>query len=54
VLRGEDMTSLYADLVNIGQYPSFLNIGQIERIAELMYDSGMILSAVEVQRLLVK
>ena len=54
VLRGEDMSSLYADLVNIGQYPSFLNVGQIERIAELMYDSGMIISPVEVQSLLVK
>ena len=54
VLRGEDMSLLYADLVNIGQYPSFLNVGQIERIAELMYDSGMIISPVEVQSLLVK
>jgi hypothetical protein len=48
------MSLLYADLVNIGQYPSFLNVGQIERIAELMYDSGMIISPVEVQSLLVK
>jgi hypothetical protein len=48
------MSSLYADLVNIGQYPSFLNVGQVERIAELMYDSGMIFSPVSVQSLLVK
>jgi NitT/TauT family transport system substrate-binding protein len=54
VLRGEDMSSLYADLVNIGQYPSFLNVGQVQRIADLMYDSGMIISPVSVQRLLVK
>jgi NitT/TauT family transport system substrate-binding protein len=54
VLRGESMTSQYADLVNIGQYPSFLNIGQVQRIADLMYDSGMIISPVSVQRLLVK
>lgn len=54
VLRGQDMNLLYADLVNIGQYPSFLNVGQVERIAELMYDSGMITRSVPVQSLLVK
>jgi NitT/TauT family transport system substrate-binding protein len=54
VLRGEDMSTLFADLVNIGQYPSFLNVGQIQRIADLMYDSGMITSPVSVQGLLVK
>jgi NitT/TauT family transport system substrate-binding protein len=54
VLRGQEMNSLYADLVNIGQYPSFLNVGQVQRIADLMYDSGMIVSPVSVQGLLVK
>jgi NitT/TauT family transport system substrate-binding protein len=54
VLRGEDMPTLYADLVNLGQYPSFLNVGQVQRIADLMYDSGMILNPVTVQSLLVK
>jgi NitT/TauT family transport system substrate-binding protein len=54
VLRGEDMSALFADLVNIGQYPSFLNVGQVQRIADLMYDSGMIVSPVSVQGLLVK
>jgi NitT/TauT family transport system substrate-binding protein len=54
VLRGEDMSTLFADLVNIGQYPSFLNVGQVQRIADLMYDSGMITSPVSVQSLLVK
>jgi NitT/TauT family transport system substrate-binding protein len=54
VLRGENMSSLYIDLFNIGEYPSFLNVGQIQRIAELMYDSGMIISPVSVQSLLVK
>jgi NitT/TauT family transport system substrate-binding protein len=54
VLRGEDMSTLFADLVNIGQYPSFLNVGQVQRIADLMYDSGMIISPVSVQSLLVK
>ena len=54
VLRGQEMSPLDADLVNIGQYPSFLNVGQVQRIADLMYDSGMIVSPVSVQGLLVK
>lgn len=53
VLHGEDMSRLVADLVNIGQYPTFLNAGQVQRIADLMYDSGMTTSLVQVQRLLV-
>jgi NitT/TauT family transport system substrate-binding protein len=54
VLRGEDMSPLYADLVNIGTYPAFLNVGQVQRIADLMYDSGMIVNPVQVDNLLVK
>jgi NitT/TauT family transport system substrate-binding protein len=54
VLRGENMSTLYADLVNIGQYPAFLNVGQVQRIADLMYDSGMIITPVSVQGLLAK
>ena len=54
VLRGEHMPSLDADLVNIGQYPTFLNVGQVQRIADLMYDSGMITSPVSVQSLVLK
>jgi NitT/TauT family transport system substrate-binding protein len=54
VLRGEGMKTLYTDLVNIGQYPAFLNVGQIQRIADLMYDSGVISTPVSVQGLLAK
>jgi NitT/TauT family transport system substrate-binding protein len=54
VLRGESMTPLDANLVNIGQYPAFLNVGQVQRIADLMYDSGMIATPVSVQGLLAK
>jgi NitT/TauT family transport system substrate-binding protein len=54
VLSGEHMTALYADLVNIGQYPTFLNVGQVQRVADLMYDSGMISTPVSVQSLLLK
>lgn len=54
VLREEHMTALDADLVNIGQYSTFLNVGQVQRIADLMYDSGMITNPVSVQRLLLR
>jgi NitT/TauT family transport system substrate-binding protein len=54
VLLGEHMSTLYADLVNIGQYPASTNVGQVQRIADLMYDSGMITAPVSVQSLLVK
>ncbi len=53
VLRGEHMTALEANLVNLGQYPTFLNVGQVQRIADLMYDTGMISAPVSVQGLLV-
>ncbi len=51
VLRSQNMSALDADLVNIGQYPAFLNVGQVQRIADLMYDSGMITTPVSVQSL---
>jgi NitT/TauT family transport system substrate-binding protein len=54
VLRGEGMTAVNADLVNIGQYPAFLNVGQIQRIADLMYESGVISTPISVQGLLAK
>ena len=54
VLRGEHMTTQDAALVDIGQYPTFVNVGQVQRVADLMYTSGMILSPISVQRLLLK
>jgi NitT/TauT family transport system substrate-binding protein len=54
VLRGENMTTQEAALVNIGQYPTFVNVGQVQRVADLMYDSGMITSPITVQSLLLK
>jgi NitT/TauT family transport system substrate-binding protein len=54
VLRGEHMSVLEADLVNVGEYPTFLNVGQVQRIADLMYDTGMIAAPVSVQSLLIK
>jgi NitT/TauT family transport system substrate-binding protein len=54
VLRGENMTTQQAALVNIGQYPTFVNVGQVQRVADLMYTSGMIISPISVQSLLLK
>jgi NitT/TauT family transport system substrate-binding protein len=54
VLQGEHMAALDTDLANIGQYPTFLNVGQVQRIADLMYDSGMIAAPVTVQNLVFK
>lgn len=54
VLLAEHMAPLDADLANIGQYPTFLNVGQVQRIADLMWDSGMITAPVSVQTLVLK
>jgi NitT/TauT family transport system substrate-binding protein len=54
VLRGENMTTQEAALVNIGQYPTFVNVGQVQRVAALMNTSGMITSPISVQSLLLK
>ena len=50
-LTGENISSEDAALVNVGQYPTFLNVGQIQRVADLMYSSGMITSPVSVASL---
>jgi NitT/TauT family transport system substrate-binding protein len=52
VLRSQHMSALEAALVNIGRYPTFLNIGQVQRVANLMYESGMIASPVSIRSLL--
>jgi NitT/TauT family transport system substrate-binding protein len=54
VLRSENMTTQESALVNIGQYPTFVNVGQVQRVADLMYTSGMITSPISVQSLLLK
>lgn len=50
-LTGENISTEDAALVNMGQYPTFLNVGQIQRVADLMYSSGMITSPVSVASL---
>jgi hypothetical protein len=38
-------------LVTLGTYPTSLNTGQVQRVATLMYDSGMISNPISVSRL---
>jgi NitT/TauT family transport system substrate-binding protein len=45
------MTSGNASLVTLGTYPVALNVGQVQRVATLMYDSGMIRNPVTVSAL---
>jgi NitT/TauT family transport system substrate-binding protein len=54
VLTDEHMSSEDAALVNVGDFPTFTNTGQIQRVANLMYDSGMIVGPISVSSLLVK
>jgi NitT/TauT family transport system substrate-binding protein len=53
-LVNDNITAEDAALVNVGQYPDFLNVGQIQRVADLMYSSGMITSPVSVASLVFK
>ena len=46
------MTAQEADLVTVGQYPTFLSIGQVQRVADLMYGTGMIINTISVRPLL--
>lgn len=46
------MTAQEADLVTIGQYPTFLSAGQVQRVADLMYGTGMITNTISVRPML--
>ena len=41
-----------AALVTLGTYPTSLNVGQVQRLATLMYDSGMISNQVSVNSMI--
>ena len=43
------MSSRTADLVTVGQYPTFLSTGQVQRVADLMYGTGMVTSTISVR-----
>jgi NitT/TauT family transport system substrate-binding protein len=49
-----DMSAEDASLVTIGQYPTFLSVGQVQRVADLMYGTGMISTAISVRDLLLR
>jgi hypothetical protein len=46
------MSSREASLVTIGQYPTFLSVGQVQRVADLMYGTGMINTTLSVKNML--
>jgi NitT/TauT family transport system substrate-binding protein len=45
------MSARQAALVTIGQYPAFLSVGQIQRVADLMTGTGMITTTISVRSL---
>jgi len=45
------MTMQDAALVTIGSYPTSLIVDQVQRVADLMYNSGVISSPLDVARL---
>lgn len=45
------MSAQEAALITMGQYPTFLNTGQIQRVADLMYGAGMIRNTISVKSL---
>jgi NitT/TauT family transport system substrate-binding protein len=49
-----EMSSREASLVTIGQYPTFLSVGQVQRVADLMYGTGMINTTISVKNLLLR
>ncbi len=46
------MSAQEAALVTIGQYPTFLSVGQVQRVADLMYGTGMIRTTISVRPML--
>jgi NitT/TauT family transport system substrate-binding protein len=45
------MSAREAALVTVGQYPTFLSVGQVQRVADLMIGTGMIASTISVRNL---
>jgi NitT/TauT family transport system substrate-binding protein len=45
------MNAQFASLVDLGAYPTFLSVGQVQRVADLMYDSGMTVNQISVRNL---
>ena len=49
-----EMSAQAASLVTIGRYPTFLSVGQVQRVADLMYGTGMINTTISVKNLLLR
>jgi hypothetical protein len=49
-----EMSAREASLVTIGQYPTVLSVGQVQRVADLMYGTGMINTTISVKDLLLR
>jgi NitT/TauT family transport system substrate-binding protein len=49
-----EMSTREASLVTIGQYPTFLSVGQVQRVADLMYGTGMIDTTLSVKGMLLR
>jgi NitT/TauT family transport system substrate-binding protein len=47
--RSAGVSVTNASLVTLGTYPTFLNVGQVQRIAQLMYDAGVTTNLVNVK-----
>jgi NitT/TauT family transport system substrate-binding protein len=45
------MSAQDAALITVGTYPTFLSVGQVQRVADLMYNSGMISAPLNVSSL---
>jgi NitT/TauT family transport system substrate-binding protein len=48
------MSARQAAVVTVGQYPAFLSTGQVQRVADLMYGTGMITTAITVRDLVLR
>lgn len=46
------MDAQEAALVTLGQYPTFLSTGQVQRVADLMFSSGVVRNAIAVKSLI--
>jgi len=40
-----------APLIALGSYPTFFSVGQVQRVADLMFDAGMLTTPLDVREL---
>jgi NitT/TauT family transport system substrate-binding protein len=49
--RKTGMTAQDAALITLGSYPTYLSVGQVQRVAQLMFETGMTTNLITVQSL---